>query len=408
MHRNSTAALIASIALSVTAIAGETDHKAVAPITPEPDRWKFLLAVPGFMAGVEGTVGIDGVNSDIDVGFGKLLPKVDMIWATRAEASKGRFGVMGELIYLSLSGSAGSGSVVKKVDLRVDEYLADFTLRYRLLEGPKGYVDALAGVRYTNLYQVVTLQGNDQRIDEVAEDFTDELSSRLRERIDDALSEGRFRDAIKSAVSKRITDKIADVTGPNRPDQDLPIGPVPGPSFGRLGRVLERVVQKRVENLVTTARAELAQAVATERAAAQQAVAAERARLSARAAALRTRVDQRIASAQKEVEKEIKKVLKKNLNRRFARADDWWDPYVGLRARYNFTPAIYVIGRGDIGGFGVGSDLMWQTEVALGFQVTHRIFTEVGYRALSFDYERDGLTYDTITHGLQLTTGIIF
>ena len=75
---------------------------------------------------------------------------------------------------------------------------------------------------------------------------------------------------------------------------------------------------------------------------------------------------------------------------------------------YNFTPAIYAIGRGDIGGFGVGSDLMWQAEAALGFQLTRSIFAELGYRALSLDYEKDGLTYDTITHGPQVTVGVQF
>jgi hypothetical protein len=79
-----------------------------------------------------------------------------------------------------------------------------------------------------------------------------------------------------------------------------------------------------------------------------------------------------------------------------------------VRARYNFTPAIYVIGRGDIGGFGVGSDLMWQTEAALGFQLTHSIYAELGYRALSFDYDKDGFTFDTITHGAQITMGVTF
>jgi hypothetical protein len=81
----------------------------------------------------------------------------------------------------------------------------------------------------------------------------------------------------------------------------------------------------------------------------------------------------------------------------------WWDPYVALRARYNFTRAFYVTARGDIGGFGVGSDLMWQAQGALGCQITRHIFAEAGYRALSFDYENDGFLFDAITHGAQVT-----
>jgi len=64
--------------------------------------------------------------------------------------------------------------------------------------------------------------------------------------------------------------------------------------------------------------------------------------------------------------------------------------------------------RGEIGGFDVGSDLMWAVEGVIGINLTHCIFTEVGYRALSVDYENNGFLFDTITHGPQITTGITF
>src|SRR5688500_157455 len=97
-----------------TASAGETNSKQAAPPTPLDDRWRLALAAPGFMAGIDGDVGIDGVISEIGVGFDDILPRIDMIWATRADASKGRFGILGELIYLSLSDGVGTNTVVKK------------------------------------------------------------------------------------------------------------------------------------------------------------------------------------------------------------------------------------------------------------------------------------------------------
>jgi hypothetical protein len=51
---------------------------------------------------------------------------------------------------------------------------------------------------------------------------------------------------------------------------------------------------------------------------------------------------------------------------------------------------------------------MWQVEGIIGVNLTRNIFSEVGYRAISFDYENDGLLFDTITHGPQITTGIRF
>lgn len=408
MHPLQKTTLAFAIFASATAFAGDAayDKKTIAPI--EQDKWKFMLAMPGFAANIDGQIGLGNAVSDVDVSFGDILPKIDMIFAARAEASYGRFGILGELIYLSGSDGIGTDSVIQKVDVQLDQYLADFAVRWRIIESERGYLDVLAGVRYTNLYQAVRVQSNDQEISEVAENFTDEVSDRLRERITDRLSEGRFRTALKTAVTNRITSKIAASTGPNPPEHDVPVAPLAARRFGRIDGILDRLIRRRTAQVIVTARAELQQAAAAERAAAQQAVASERARLQARAAALRTRVNQRIAQTQKDLQDDVEKALEKTLNQSFTRADDWWDPYIGVRARYNFSPTIYVIARGDIGGFGVGSDLMWQGECALGFQLTSSIYTEIGYRALSFDYEDNGLTYDTITHGAQLTLGIQF
>jgi hypothetical protein len=47
-------------------------------------------------------------------------------------------------------------------------------------------------------------------------------------------------------------------------------------------------------------------------------------------------------------------------------------------------------------------------EGVVGINLARNIFTEIGYRALSVDYDQDGLLLDTVTHGPQITTGITF
>jgi len=368
---------------SATAFAGEF-VSSKKTIVPEEERWRFALAVPGWMPGVEGTVGIDGINSEVDMGFDDLFNKIDMVWATSAEASKGRFGVMGELIYLSASDSLGVGGPLRKIDVRLDQYLADFTLRWRIVEGERGYVDVLAGVRYTNLYQHVHLQSDDAGIGQASEDFVDDVSDAIRDRLNDVLSDNDFRTALSGLVADRI-GKLNDTLGANPRRQNLAVGPLAGRHPLRVSLLIEDVVREEEAQL----RAEVN---------ALQLQGAER------AAEVRRRID----AAKGRLQKRVANVLEKELNRSFSRGDDWWDPYIGLRARYNFTPAVYLIARADIGGFGVGSDLMWQAEAALGFQLTRSIYAEIGYRALSFDYDHDGLTYDTITHGAQITAGIEF
>ena len=52
---------------------------------------------------MDGTIGLRGVNADIDIGFDQILQHLDMIFAARAEARKGRLECNGELIYIGLS-----------------------------------------------------------------------------------------------------------------------------------------------------------------------------------------------------------------------------------------------------------------------------------------------------------------
>ena len=60
--------------------------------------------------------------------------------------------------------------------------------------------------------------------------------------------------------------------------------------------------------------------------------------------------------------------------------------------------------RGDIGGFGVGSDFSWNANGGVGYRVSTLFSLAAQYKALSVDFQNDKtgldfLSYDTITHG---------
>jgi hypothetical protein len=320
--------LFASL-LSIAAFAGETEaKKAVTP--PEPDRWKFLLAIPGWMPGMKGDTGINGFNSQVDLTPGDIIRHYDFALSLRGEASKGRFGIMGDLLYTSLSDGIGTNTVVKKVDLQVDQTIAELALRWRVLETPRWSVDVTGGVRYLNLFQKVALQSNDPQIDAAADQIA---TAGIRARL-------------------VIARELAALAGRN---PTLPIGPLNGNQIDALTRFASRLQGTREE----------------------------------RSAAIAQR-------------------LRQITSNETSRTDAWWDPVIGLRARYNFNDKFYVTARGDIGGFSIGSQLTWQLEGALGCQLTPHIFAEVGYRALSIDYDSNGLLYDVIMQGAQVTMGIAF
>jgi len=69
---------------------------------------------------------------------------------------------------------------------------------------------------------------------------------------------------------------------------------------------------------------------------------------------------------------------------------EWVDPIVGLRLRHQFAPGQELQFLGDIGGFGVGSELTWQLFGGYGFDVCQSsLHGVIGYRALAVDYGKD-------------------
>lgn len=87
---------------------------------------------------------------------------------------------------------------------------------------------------------------------------------------------------------------------------------------------------------------------------------------------------------------------------------DWVDPYVGVRAQYPIAEQWTLVGYGDIGGFGVGSDFAWQAAVGVNVDFSKTFSGKVGYRYISVDYDKDGFRYDMANSGLYLGVGIRF
>jgi hypothetical protein len=64
---------------------------------------------------------------------------------------------------------------------------------------------------------------------------------------------------------------------------------------------------------------------------------------------------------------------------------DWWDPVVGGRISLPLGKKFSLNVSGDIGGFGVGSDLTWQAYPYLNWQISKLASVQAGYRLLYTD-----------------------
>lgn len=99
------------------------------------------------------------------------------------------------------------------------------------------------------------------------------------------------------------------------------------------------------------------------------------------------------------------------LGTRSAREEqDWIDPVIGAHYTVPFSDKWSMTLRGDIGGFGVGSDFAWQTVASVRWQPKERLGVVAAYRYFDMEYEDgsglDYFLYDLSTSGPAL--GMVF
>lgn len=99
-----------------------------------------------------------------------------------------------------------------------------------------------------------------------------------------------------------------------------------------------------------------------------------------------------------------------NADRSVEAGKSWVDPLVGFHVTAPVAARWWVALHGDVGGFGIGSELAWQGYANVGFRASQLVSVLVGYRAIDLDYE-DGegdqqFRYDVLASGPQL--GVAF
>lgn len=175
------AALFAAVA-GVAAGPVELEPKEMAPppAITDNDHWYFNIGMPGWLAFISGDIGLHGVTSNVDVDFGQIITHVAGIASISADVRKGRFGIYGDLLYMSLSAGIYGDGLVKKANLTLDSYIADGEVYYRVWEGPRGWLDLRAGARYINMFNRLELSAANNKIDQAAAALANAIDSDLK------------------------------------------------------------------------------------------------------------------------------------------------------------------------------------------------------------------------------------
>jgi len=341
----------------------QTESKLVEqPPAKTIEPWTITVGAPGWLAGVSGHTGFHGVNPYVNVGVGQILKHINAIFSFAGEARTGRFGLLGDLLYLNAQASSGTSGLVSKVDLGLQEFLGEFFASYRVIEGPRGWLDLLAGFRYTYLGEQVGLQANDVAINAASTGLVDDFAQQLATDGSDS----------RALIQRVIVSQLGALDGH---DPKLPVGPIAADQKDKIANLVQQVIQSHAEEL---------------------------------AVAIRAGAQAKVNQLEAQVSAEVANRLTNQLNRSFSFYDNWTDPLIGLRGRFNLNKAFYLTAESDVGGFGIGSDVAVQAYAALGCQITRNIFSEVGYRYLYDDFRDGNFLYQLSLHGAQVTVGVTF
>jgi hypothetical protein len=180
--------------------------------TTEP--WQITVGGPGWLAGVSGTTGFRGINTNVDVGVGQILRHINVIYLFAGEVRKGRWGVLGDLLYLNAQAGTGERSgLVSKADLGLQQFMGESFGSYRLIDGSRGWVDLLAGFRFTYLGEQVGLQANNTAIDAASTQLVDQFALQLT-------TPGSN---LRTLIQQNIVDRLTALNGQN---PQLPVAPI--------------------------------------------------------------------------------------------------------------------------------------------------------------------------------------
>jgi len=343
-------ACVFSLSFAPAVFAGEGKEIEAKQVEPLAESWQFDLGTPIWLAGVEGQTGVHGAVVDVDVAPSTTLKYLNFTTSFCAEAHKGPLGFATDFLYLDDRAGVSTPGLVSRLDLRLDEYLTDAEVKWRIIQRPWGWIDVRAGCRYTNLYSRLGLNPNEQAIEAASVQLTN---------------------ATAAQVQQLLYNDLQGVL-----DGKDPVLPIPPLGAEEKQKLLEAILAAKNDPEL--------------------------------AAALQSGVQARIDQAKANVQARINAILTQGLSTVFSLTEQWFDPYIGLACRYNFYKAFYFTAKADAGGFGVGSRFTWQGYGALGCQITRRVYAEAGYRYLYVDYRHAGFVFDAETKGAQITVGVAF
>lgn len=350
----------------------------------DPNGWSFVLEPYVWAMGIEGRTGVGGLPAmDVSVDAINVIRHLDWAIFSKGEIRKGRWGVLADGYYAALSGSGNmEGVLYKNGTLHMQQGLASLSLAYRIIDDRRGFLDVYAGARYNYLGVQIDTTVDPAGVYSFTEGMTNRIAQGINKEVSSILAArpgilaGDLAQSAKDALTAKTLEKIAGTPDPIR-------------------EALKGSELRRILNSSRGAFAEYIAAVAAVRVAAAKGLAT-------------TDLQAAANSAKKKLDTQLSNDIQNALPTHAAGGQWWIDPIVGLRGQINLTRWLFLAAQGDVGGFGAGSQITWNTQATVGFNITRNLFAEVGYRYMYVDYNKNNFLYQMNSFGLFSSIGVKF
>src|SRR5262249_9207881 len=207
------------------------------PPTKTTEPWTITVGAPGWLANVSGITGFHGANANISVDVAQILRHINVIYSFEGEVRRGRYGALLNLFYVNAQAGQPSPRLVSKLDLGLQEFAGAFFASYRVIEGPRGWLDLLVGFRYTYLGEQLGLQANNMAIGAASTQLVDDFAQQL-------VTPGS---QLRTIVDQHITDKLTALGGHN---PTIPVPPLGGAHPGQIRNLVEEFLASRQPELL--------------------------------------------------------------------------------------------------------------------------------------------------------------
>jgi len=135
-----------------------SNAEAVPQASPD-EGWEFFVTPHFFLAGLDGTIGVVGQRTEVSATFRDLFRNLDFAAMGQLEARKGNWSILGEAMYISLSGTRVTPSpFFSDIDVGVKETIIEPAIAYRVMKSEGGSIGLLAGVRFWRVKPHIVFQ----------------------------------------------------------------------------------------------------------------------------------------------------------------------------------------------------------------------------------------------------------